>query len=104
MAVVVSALVFLFGAPALLLWTARLIDRIGRPPVHVGAAYGRPPGEAWYYRPAQPLFDAPPQGQAGPVRVGTDGCVEPWYRRPSKPVFTRPAWLRRPTFGARRAG
>ena len=113
MAVILSALLFLFGAPALLLWTGRLIQRIGRPR-RPASPTSRTPADAWYYRPVQPIFGegsqeashgqaAPaPASQPGDPQLGNPQPGDSWYQRPAKPVFARPSWLRRPTFAGHR--
>ena len=96
MAFIASSLLFLFGAPALILWMGKLIQGIGR---KRPLAASRVATEAWYYRPVQPVFAGrDPTEHGRPAAAPASSQNEPWYNRPTSPVFTRPSWLRRPTF------
>ncbi len=96
MAVILFALLFLFGAPALLLGTGKLIQRIGRRPADRPRSQAS--ADSWYYRPVQPTFGNGQGNHQEPAPAPVSPDDQPWYVRPSKPVFARPAWLRRPTF------
>ena len=99
MLVLLVSVALLFGAPALLLWMGRLIERRTDFRNRVAKVEPACTGEEWYFRAPASLAGeaaetpAPAADQGWPKVSGAQDDLA-WFRRPMKPLFRGFPWTR----------